>query len=257
MRNARWALLGALTGALLGLLVLAPAIWLAGWLARATDARLQALQPRGTVWDGSARLVLSGGESSRDALVLPGRVHWQLRPHGFGMQLQLRADCCTPQPLQMTAAWRGGGWFLAWADNTSRWPADMLAGLGSPWNTLQARGQLGLTLQGLSLEWASGRTQLQGSVVLDALSLSSRLSTLRPIGSYRLRLLGVGPAGSPQLQLQTLDGSLQLSGAGQWAGGRLRFRGQASASPEDEQALGNLLNIVGRRQGARSVIAVD
>jgi general secretion pathway protein N len=50
---------------------------------------------------------------------------------------------------------------------------------------------------------------------------------------------------------------LQLSGAGQWAGGRLRFRGQASASPEDEQVLGNLLNIVGRRQGARSVIAVD
>lgn len=257
MRDVRWAWLGTLTGALLGLLVFAPASWLAGLLHFWTDARLQALQPRGTIWDGNARLVLSGGLSSRDALVLPGRVYWQLRPHASGVQLQLRADCCTPLPLQMTATWRWGGWALAWADNTSQWPAEILAGLGSPWNTLQARGRLELTLQGLSLEWVAGRAQLQGSVALDALALSSRLSTLRPIGSYRLRLVGTGPAGPPSLQLQTLEGSLQLSGSGQWTGGRWNFRGQASASPDDEPVLGNLLNIVGRRQGARSIIALD
>ncbi len=257
MREARWAWLGVLIGVLLGLVVFAPAAWLAAALNASTSARVQALQPRGTLWDGSARLVLSGGASSRDALVLPGRLHWQLRPHGVGVQLQLRADCCTTQPLQMVAAWRWGGWTLAWADNTSRWPAEILAGLGSPWNTLQFRGQLELTLQGLSLEWLDGRTQMRGGAVLDALALSSRLSTLRPIGSYRLRLLGNGSAGPPQLQLQTLEGSLQLSGQGRWTGGRWNFRGLAGASAADEQVLGNLLNIVGRRQGGGSIIAVD
>lgn len=255
--NARWAWLGALTGALLGLLVFAPAAWMAGLWVWATDARLQALQPRGTFWDGSAQLVLTGGASSRDALGLPGRVHWRLRPHGIGVQLQLRAECCTPRPLRMTAAWRADGWALAWADNISQWPADMLAGLGSPWNTVQPRGRLELALQGLSLEWAAGRAQVQGSVTLEALALSTRLSTLRPVGSYRLQLVGNGLAGPPQLQLQTLQGSLQLSGTGQWTGSRWNFRGQASASAGDEQVLGNLLNIVGRRQGARSIIAVD
>jgi general secretion pathway protein N len=59
------------------------------------------------------------------------------------------------------------------------------------------------------------------------------------------------------LQLQTLQGSLQLAGTGQLTGGRWNFRGQASATAGDELVLGNLLNIVGRRQGARSIIAVD
>jgi general secretion pathway protein N len=48
---------------------------------------------------------------------------------------------------------------------------------------------------------------------------------------------------------------LQLSGQGEWAP-RLRFRGQASATPEAEAALANLLNIIGRRQGAVSLISI-
>lgn len=257
MRETRWAWLGALAGVLAGLCVFAPAAWLAAAVHAATDARLQAWQPRGTVWHGSARLVLAGGRSSRDALVLPGRVHWRLRPHWTGMQLQLHADCCTVQPLQARFALRRGGWALELADNVSQWPAQALAGLGAPWNTVQAEGRLQLALQGLSLEWLEGRMGVQGTASLDALDLSSRLSTLRPIGSYRLRLVGNGSAGSPEVRLHTLEGSLQLSGQGRWTGGRWNFRGQARASAQDELVLGNLLNIVGRRQGAVSVIAVD
>ncbi|MGL6206076.1 MAG: type II secretion system protein N, partial [Giesbergeria sp.] len=58
------------------------------------------------------------------------------------------------------------------------------------------------------------------------------------------------------LQLQTLQGDLQLSGSGQWVGQRLRFAGEASAAPEREGALSNLLNIIGRRNGARSLITL-
>jgi general secretion pathway protein N len=49
---------------------------------------------------------------------------------------------------------------------------------------------------------------------------------------------------------------LQLGGSGQWAAGRLRFKGQASAEPGSEPALNNLLNIIGRRQGALSLISI-
>ena len=83
--------------------------------------------------------------------------------------------------------------------------------------------------------------------------MSSRLSTLRPMGSYRLLLSG---GEVPTLALSTLDGALQLSGTGQWVGQRLRFAGEASAAPEREAALANLLNIIGRRSGARSIITV-
>jgi general secretion pathway protein N len=64
--------------------------------------------------------------------------------------------------------------------------------------------------------------------------------------------------GGPQstLRLETLDGSLQLTGSGQWVGSRLRFRGEAAAAPEREAALANLLNIIGRRSGPRSIISI-
>ena len=257
MRETRWAWLGAIAGGAAGLMAFAPAAWLAAAMHVGTDGRLQAVQPRGTVWNGSARLVLSGGSGSQDARVLPGRMDWRLRPTWTGFRLQLRAECCMSGPLEMALALRWGGWSLTWVDHSSQWPAQALAGWGSPWNTVQAEGRLQLTLQGLSLEWAAGRTRVTGSLTLDALAFSSRLSTLRPIGSYRLRLIGNGSNGPPELRLETLEGSLQVSGQGRWTGARWNFRGQASALAQDEAVLGNLLNIVGRRQGSVSIIAVD
>ena len=73
------------------------------------------------------------------------------------------------------------------------------------------------------------------------------------MGSYRITIMG---GGSPTLQLQTLEGALQLSGSGQWVGSRLRFSGVATAVPDREAALSNLLNIIGRRSGARSIITL-
>ena len=91
------------------------------------------------------------------------------------------------------------------------------------------------------------------SAAAPARNVASRLSTLRPMGSYRITLQGGTPA---TLRLDTLAGSLQLSGTGQWVGDRLRFRGEASAAPDREAALANLLNIIGRRSGPRSIISI-
>ena len=47
-----------------------------------------------------------------------------------------------------------------------------------------------------------------------------------------------------------------MSGQGQWTGPRLHFEGEASAVPGREAALANLLSIIGRRRGDRSIITV-
>ena len=249
-----WALAGALLGALPALAVFAPAQWLASTVARASGGQVQLAQARGTVWNGSAQLVLTGGLDSQDAAALPGRLNWQLRPTwGGGVRALVRAACCTPEPLRLQVQPRWGGAQLTVQDNQSQWPAALLTGLGTPWNTLQLQGQLALHTSGLNAEWASGRMLLAGQLQLDALALSTRLSTLRPMGSYRLLLEG---GAVPTLQLTTLDGALQMQGSGQWVGKRLRFEGEATAEPEREAALSNLLNIIGRRRGARSLITL-
>ena len=249
-----WAFAGALLGAGAALLVSLPAQWLATGLARASSGHLQLVAARGSVWNGSAQLVLTGGADSQSAAALPGRLQWQLRPDWRGLRANLVAECCTGSaPVQLRLQPRWGGVHLGVADGQSRWPAAVLAGLGTPWNTLQLQGQLALRTEGFTADSVRGRLVLGGTAQIDALAVASRLSTLRPMGSYRLVLAG-GEA--PTLQLSTLSGALQLSGRGQWVGQRLRFAGEAQAAPGRESALSNLLNIIGRRSGARSLISL-
>lgn len=248
-----WGIAGAIVGAAVALLALLPASWLASAVQQATGLHVQLAAARGTVWNGSAQLVLSGGSDSQTASALPGRIHWTVRPSWRGVRAQLSLDCCTQKPLAMSAQPRWGGVRLAVEDGESRWPATVLAGLGTPFNTLQFQGQLALQTRGLVVESVAGRPVLAGNARLDALGMSSRLSTLRPLGSYRLDLSG-GEA--PALQLSTLSGALQMSGHGQWVGQRLRFTGEAQAAPGREEALSNLLNIIGQRNGARSLISL-
>jgi general secretion pathway protein N len=145
-------------------------------------------------------------------------------------------------------------WQLRVDAHESTWPAALLSGLGTPWNTLQPEGALAVSTPGFSLQGALGRWTLEGAVDVQARDLSSRLSTLRPLGSYRLALTGGGQ--QPGLELSTLRGSLRLSGQGQWTSGRLHFVGEARADEAHQPELSNLLNIMGRRDGARSVISL-
>lgn len=248
-----WAVAGAVLGLALAVPLFAPARWLAAGVERTTRGQVLLADPRGTLWEGSAQLVLTGGSGSTDAAALPGRVSWDLQARWNGAAARVRAECCTAAAIPLRARLRWGGLALQVGDGTSQWPAALTTGLGTPWNTLQFEGDLRLTTQGLSVEWIEGRPVIAGRAELVALRVASRLSTLRPMGSYRITLQGGTPAG---LRLETLEGSLQLAGSGQWVGSRLRFRGEASAAPDREAALANLLNIIGRRNGARSIITI-
>jgi general secretion pathway protein N len=138
-----------------------------------------------------------------------------------------------------------------------QWPAGWLAGLGTPWNTLQLGGTLRLTSPGLTVDWVQGRVRFSGEAALDLANASSRVATLDTLGSYRLTLRGnAASSDAASLNLITVDGALRLSGQGEWTGTGLRFRGEAQAAEGSEAALNNLLNIIGRRQGARSVISI-
>jgi general secretion pathway protein N len=248
-----WAAAGIALGVVAAILLFLPATWLAARIEVATEGRVVLADAQGSVWNGSATLMLTGGAGSNDSLALPTPVLWHIRPRWNGVVVEIASACCTPQPVSLR--WRPG-----WGrmrvdveDGRSQWPAALLAGLGTPWNTLQLDGDLRLSTQGLSVEWAEGRLALAGRAELEAQRMASRLSTLRPMGSYRMT--GSGGA-TPSLQLETLEGALQLSGAGRWVGSRLHFNGTATAAPGREEALANLLNIIGRRRGARSIISI-
>lgn len=255
----RWSVFGAALGIVIGVLLFAPAAWFASWVERESGGHLLLADARGSIWNGSAVAVLAGGPDSRDARSLPGRLQWQLRPAGLGFALRLEQACCLNQPVLRFAP--GFGRFrAALAGSASwigQWPAEWLSGLGTPFNTLQLGGALRLVSPGLTLQRVQGRWLIEGQAALEIVDMSSRVSALPRLGSYRL-VVAADPAnaGGARLTLVTTDGALRLSGDGTLGPNGVRFRGEASAAEGSQQALDNLLNIIGRRDGARSVIAI-
>jgi general secretion pathway protein N len=245
---------------LVALLGWPPAAWLARAAASASGERVLLADARGTLWSGSAVLVLAGGPGSRDAAALPGRLHWTLGLDGLALAVTLRQDCCTARALVLRVDGGPGRLRVALpppADADAalgQWPMQVLAGLGTPWNTLAPRGSMTLASPGFAAESVKGRWRFSGRLDVALRGAGSRLTTLPVLGDYSLTVQSRDDGGAT-LALATDQGALQLSGQGEWAP-RLRFRGQASAVPEAEAALANLLNIIGRRQGAVSLISI-
>lgn len=250
---SRWAWLGGLAGLLMAIVIFAPAAWLAHGVATASQGSVILADARGTLWNGSAQLILTGGAGSKDSTALPERLEWSLRPSLTGLRGEVRPTCCASQTTKLDAKARWGGGQIDVSDLDIRLPAELLVGLGTPWNTLNLQGQLSLRSPQLSAQWVEGRSLIEGGVSLEMLSVSSRLSTLHPLGDYRVDLTG---GATPRINLQTLKGALQLSGSGEWVGTRMRFLGEASATPEYEAELANLLSIIGRRRDGKSIISL-
>jgi general secretion pathway protein N len=258
--SRRWGIAGVVVGSLVALIAFAPAAWLARGVATATQQRLLLADARGTIWSGSAVPVLTGGPDSRDASALPSRLEWSVGPRFYGLELQLRQACCLNGAVVLqvrpglgrvtTTLLPTPGW-------VGQWPSAWLGGLGTPWNTLQLGGAVRLTSPGLSVDLVQGRVRMSGAANLELLSVSSRLTTLSTLGSYRLNLAAdAANPGVSLLTLSTQEGALQLSGNGSWGPSGVRFRGEARAGEAEASALNNLLNIIGRRDGARSVISI-
>jgi general secretion pathway protein N len=256
--TVRWAVAGAIVGVLVGIVMFAPASWLAGAIASATNQRLVLADARGTIWSGSAVAVLAGGPDSRDATYLPGRLEWTLAPRWYGVDLAARHDCClngTTTVQIRPGLGRIRATLVPRTDWVGQWPSAWLGGLGTPWNTLQLGGSFRLLSPGVTIESVEGRWRLDGRVELVLEQVSSRLTTLETLGTYRVALTG-SSNGPTLLTVATQEGALQLTGNGTWGPGGVKFRGEARAETADEPALSNLLNIIGRRDGARSIISI-
>lgn len=251
-----WAAGCVLCGALATTALQLPAHWVAPAVERAAGQRIQLRDVRGTVWSGSAVVSLAAGPGSRDVHVLPGRTAWRLAPSVIaspGLHLSIEQACCLRQPLRVHMAPSQGGVDLRIGELDWQGPASIVQGLGMPWNTLGFEGRLGMSAPMPHVHRRGGQMRLDGRLSVTAESVSSRISFLRSLGSYRFEIEGEGEeAGRGDLlrfTLATLQGPLRLNGQGVWTAGQLRFRGEAQADPGREEALANVLNLIGNRNG--------
>lgn len=252
----------------MAVLTRAPAVWLADAATRLSGQHLVLEGARGTVWSGSAQMVLTGGPTSTDQRALPQRLSWSLSPrlsreNGLHLRLTLHHPRVIEEPMVLNLGLLPQPGSVALNANPPGaaalvvLPASALSGLGAPWNTLEPQGRLELHLLRLNLGTADDvATAPRVQARLALIGLGSRISTLPILGHYELQVQG-----SEELAMRLSSdpsSALQLSGQGRWKpGSRVEFRGEASAAEGREAALSNLLNIIGRREGARSIISMQ
>lgn len=254
----RAPLLAAALGAGVGSVVFAPARWWAVVVDHATQGRVQLAHAHGTLWRGHADVILTGDGG---ILRLPGGLAWDWgwtatpRP---ALTVTLTLPCCAATAWAGRLAWTDRGWAIA-AD-PHRLTADLawLSALGSPWNTLGLQGTVVAEIE--PVRWPLGTATVDPATdgirwTARVADLSSTVATVRPLGSYRLEGAWT-PVGGPTLTLSTLSGDLRLEGSGGWERGRFRFQGLAQATPQRLEALSNLLNLLGRRDGDRAHLKI-
>lgn len=253
-RAALW--LGAIALAVgLTVLLFFPATWLGPIVEKQTGARLTLGDAQGTLWRGSAFIGGAPGEGGSVTPLLPGRFSWRLSKMVlFGrVELELENPQALTQPVLVTGSW--SEWQVSPA--AIRLPAAGLAGLGAPLNTLAPTGMMQLSWTTLALQRAGNAVSVNGRTLLSMQDMGSRMSPIKPLGSYELAFDWRGQ--QAQLNLRTVRGALLLSGTGALNNGRLQFSGQAEAGPGYEDTLGNLLNLLGQRRmvGGKKIIALE
>ena len=245
----------ALLALLITVLLIAPAQWAASTVRNATAGRLELAEASGTLWNGSALLVLaSSADPTAPRATLPERLTWKLSPWSLAigqLDLTLTHPSALTQPLTVRAPLAGGTTVLG--ATTLRVPASLLVGVGAPWNTIRPGGILMINWDRLQIEPA----RLIGNVSAEWQYASSALTPVSPMGHYRLQTNGVWPG--TQLELLTISGPLELKGSGTIPeGGRLRFQGRAQAvagtDPGIKAQLTGLISLLGRRDGEGALL---
>ena len=253
-RALLWLLTIALT-MVVTLLVFFPAAWVGSIVEQRTGGRLTLGDAQGTLWRGSAFIGGAAGNNSPVTPLLPGRFSWKISPLSLiGMvELQLDNPAALAQPVTFRGSW--SHWQLS--PSALLLPAEGLSGLGAPLNTLAPSGIMRLSWTGLELALENRQASVTGRTTLEMTDMASRLSSIRPLGSYALALDWAGQ--QAQLTLSSVKGPLLLSGKGSLNNGRLRFSGQAEAAQGQEDALANLLNLLGQRKpgSERNIIALE
>lgn len=248
-------ILAALIVLIITALVVAPAQWAADYVRSATQGRLELAEASGTLWNGSAVVVLaSPAETGASRASLPERLSWRLNPWALlvgQVDLALTHPSALAQPLTINKPVSGGT--LTLGPTTLRLPASLLVGLGAPWNTIRPGGILTVAWDRLAVDPGRWQGQINGEWQY----ATSALTPVSPMGHYRVQTNGVWPG--TRLDLLTISGPLELKGNGTInEGGRLRFTGRAQAiagtDPGVKAQLTGLISLLGRRDGEGSLL---
>lgn len=234
--------------------VTAPASFADVALNKATAGRLRLADTAGNLWRGKGKLVFADVAAEPSAhtiygVMLPGDFEWKIA----GLPLLIGKLDAELSGVGITPAIKLTGGLSELKISASRLvlPTVDLSRMGSPWNTF--RPQAALDVQWDNMRLRQGR--FEGKAAIELKDIASALTPVRPLGSYRVDIVGSGS--SADVKLLTTQGPLNLSGSGVWTASQgLRLSIEALADEVAKSRLQTLLSLLGRRDGEKTIIRI-
>lgn len=245
-RALRLATLGIAAYSLF-LLATIPASLVADRVRTGTNAMVRLTEARGTLWNGSARAIISPAGSAPIAIDI---LTWNWRPARlFAGEIALAAHASAGDFVaEFQAARSFAGWELRGL--AARADASRLAAfvpLVAPW---QPRGAISVASPRLAWDGQA----LTGELAIEWRGATTALSEVRPLGTYKVEVKAAGA--HARIAVTTLHGPLRIQGAGTLAlPARVSFQGEARAESAQAAALEPLLALLGpkRADGANAI----
>jgi len=236
-------------------LLFLPASWMSVLIERQTQGRLTLGDVQGSFWNGSGFIGVAAGVNDPVTPLFPGRFNWKVSPLILLTQLDLELQNSEALSVPVKIAGNFSEWHVS--PSVLVLPTERLEGLGAPLNTIGPSGKLHLSWNNLQFVRDGLKLNAQGQLQLNLSEMASRLSPVRPLGSYKMSFDLQGT--DADINLVTETGPMMLSGNGAVKAGHFQFSGKAWAQEGQEAKLANLLNLLGQRRkdGDKDVIALE
>jgi hypothetical protein len=243
MKKTRWLLyvIFGLVFYLLFLIIEMPASWFAWGLNRYTQGTVRLDPTAGSLWGGKGRLVIHYPPTTPHDF---GHTEWRINPLWLivgRVQLTLQTSHGDRQ-IKTTLGVARNSFMLK--DIEAEFPAAFAAQLYTPLSLISPQGKVRINAEDLTLS----PDKIEGAAALEWLNAGSGLSSVQPLGDYRLEITGADKNAS--LKLATLRGDLEFTGQGQWQTRTGQVQINGSAMPRARAGeLESLLSMLGPDQG--------
>ena len=226
---------------LIFLIIQMPASWFA-WGLNQYSHRAVRLDPiGGSLWSGNGRIVIYHPQTTPHDL---GTAEWNINPLWlFTGRIQMHW-LVKAQDTNIDATVQFGPGQTQWVDTDASFPAQSVSTFYPAATLILPKGLVRLHTARFSI----GQKGIEGSGEIFWQNAGSSLSSVQPLGDYRLEIIGDGNAAN--LKLTTVSGPLALDGQGKWQlqDGQLQINGTAFAR-ERASELDPLLKLLGPDQG--------
>ncbi len=226
---------------LIFLIIEIPASWFAWGLNQYSHGAVRLDPIDGSLWSGNGRLVIYYPQSPPHDL---GNTEWNINPFWlFAGRMQIHWKATT-QDTSIDTTVRLGLKQVQLVDTDASFPAQAVSTFYPPATLLAPKGQVRLHTAKLSID----QNGIEGGGEILWQNAGSSLSSVEPLGEYRLDITGAEKTAN--LKLSTISGALEFTGQGQWQlqGGQLALTGVATPRTRADD-LETLLKLLGPDQG--------